>query len=44
MPVIFTLHAAGAAFACALAAGLVFGYAPARGAARLEPVVALARE
>ncbi|WP_206245060.1 MacB family efflux pump subunit [Novosphingobium terrae] len=41
--VIFTLHAALIAFGSAAAAGVVFGYSPARRAARLDPVVALQR-
>ena len=32
------------AFGCAFATGLVFGFMPARKAARLDPVVALAKE
>jgi macrolide transport system ATP-binding/permease protein len=43
-PFIFSLRAILGAFGCALATGLVFGYMPARQAARLEPVVALASE
>ncbi|RKP47102.1 MacB family efflux pump subunit [Pararobbsia silviterrae] len=43
-PVIFSVRGIVAAFACALATGLVFGFAPARQAARLDPVVALASE
>ncbi len=42
--VIFTLHAAVAAVLCGMLTGLVFGFIPARRAARLEPVMALARE
>ncbi|MDT4804275.1 Macrolide export ATP-binding/permease protein MacB [compost metagenome] len=41
VPVVFSLTAILGAFACALATGLVFGFAPARKAARLDPVVAL---
>jgi macrolide transport system ATP-binding/permease protein len=32
------------AFGCAAATGLVFGFTPARNAARLDPVVALASD
>jgi macrolide transport system ATP-binding/permease protein len=42
--VVFTLHAALAALSCGMLAGMIFGFMPARRAALLEPVVALARE
>lgn len=44
MPVIFSLAAVLGAVACAVLTGLVFGFMPALRAARLEPVIALARE
>lgn len=44
VPVVFSVSAMLGAFGCAVATGLVFGFMPARTAARLDPVVALAGE
>ena len=43
-PVKFSVFPVVLAFSCAFATGLVFGYMPARKAAGLDPVVALASE
>jgi macrolide transport system ATP-binding/permease protein len=44
VPSVFSVPAVVGAFACAMATGLVFGFMPARRAAQLDPVVALASE
>jgi macrolide transport system ATP-binding/permease protein len=43
-PIKFSMFPVALAFSCAFATGLVFGYMPARKAAGLDPVVALASE
>ncbi|HTQ37277.1 MAG TPA: MacB family efflux pump subunit [Steroidobacteraceae bacterium] len=43
-PMIVSIDSVIAAFACSTAIGIVFGFLPARNAARLDPVEALARE
>ncbi|OLU22415.1 macrolide ABC transporter permease/ATP-binding protein MacB [Pseudomonas sp. PA15(2017)] len=44
VPLVFSLSAMLLAFACSMGTGLVFGYLPAKTAARLDPVVALAAQ
>ncbi|WP_245153401.1 ABC transporter permease [Allopusillimonas ginsengisoli] len=44
VPIVFSVTAMLGAFACAVATGVLFGFMPARTAARLDPVVALAGE
>jgi macrolide transport system ATP-binding/permease protein len=44
MPVAYSIWPVIMAFSCAFLTGLIFGYLPARKAARLDPVTALATE
>jgi macrolide transport system ATP-binding/permease protein len=40
----YSIPAIGAAFVCSSGIGIVFGYLPARRAAALDPIIALARD
>jgi macrolide transport system ATP-binding/permease protein len=44
VPVVLSVRAMLGAFLCAVVTGVLFGYQPAKTAARLDPVVALAGE
>lgn len=44
VPLIFSIRALLVAFSCSAVTGLIFGFMPARRAARLDPVIALAGE